>query len=349
MSSTARDTPILTLMTTLTVTDEVRARLDAVAPGIELHEVPYFEDHGLRNARAAGRVTDADRATAPHLSDSDWAVLERTTAAVLLDVPDGMLERATHLRWIQTMSAGTDHLDVTSMTAHGIVLTNGAGIAAGAIAEFALGRLIQVWKNFRVLDANQAQRHWELVFGEQLGGRTIGIVGLGAIGRAVARRARAFDMRVLANRRSAAPGDRDPDVDDLFTMTDVDRMIAQCDAVVIAATPTSDNVRLFDRDRIATMKKGAVLCNVARGVLVDEDALLDALRSGHLGAAILDTTTEEPTPADHPLWTAPNCYLSPHISATGVDYPAALLDLVARNLSHLVHGEPLDNVVSPGP
>jgi phosphoglycerate dehydrogenase-like enzyme len=245
------------------------------------------------------------------------------------------------------MSAGSDHLDVAGMAERGIVLTNGAGIAAGTIADFTMGRLLQVWKNFRTLDANQSRGHWELVFGRQLRGLTLGIVGLGAIGRETARRARAFGMRVIANRRSAAPGDTDPDVDALFTADDLDRMIAECDAVVVAAAATNDTIGLFDRDRFARMKPGAVFCNVARGSLVDEDALLDALGSGHLSAAILDATAVEPTPPDHPLWTAPNCYLSPHISAGGVDYAAGLLDLVERNLGHLLRGEPLDNVVTP--
>jgi phosphoglycerate dehydrogenase-like enzyme len=153
-------------------------------------------------------------------------------------------------------------------------------------------------------------------------------------------------MRVVANRRRAAPGDTDPDVDELFTADDLDRMIAECDAVVLAAAATPDTIGLFDRDRLGVMKEGAVFCNMARGSLVDEDALLDALRSGHLSAAILDTTAVEPTPPDHPLWTAPHCYLSPHISAGGVDYAGALLELVERNLRHLVDGEPLENVVT---
>ena len=257
--------PVLTMMTGIPLTDDVRARLDAVAPGIELHAVTYREEHALRSARSSGRVTDADLATAPTLSEEDWAVLARTTAAVVLDVPDGLLERAPALEWIQAMSAGTEHLDVEAMTARGVALTNGAGISAGPIAEFVLGRLLQVWKEFRVLDEQQAQSRWELVFGRQVRGLTLGIVGLGAIGRATARRARAFEMRVLANRRRAVTGETDPDVDELFTADDLDRMLAECDAVVIAAAATPDTVGLFDRDRIATMKPGAVLCNVGAG------------------------------------------------------------------------------------
>jgi phosphoglycerate dehydrogenase-like enzyme len=342
------DAPVVTLMTTLSLTDEVRARLDEAAPGVELHEVGYREDHGLRNARALGTVTDADRATAQQLSDEEWAILERSTAVVVLDVPDGLLERVMGLRWVQTMSAGTDHLDVEGMAERGIVLTTGAGIAAVPIAEFALGRILQFTKRFRELDERQARGVWEPVFGRRLAGQTLGIVGLGAIGRAVARRARAFEMRVLANRRRAAPGDVDPDVDELFTVDGLDDMLARCDVVVIAAAATEETTRLFDARRLAAMKPGAVLCNVARGAIVDEPALVDALRSGHLAAALLDTTAEEPTPPDSPLWSAPNCYLSPHTATGGTPYADNLLDLVARNLAHFVRGEPLENVVGRG-
>src|SRR5439155_13146647 len=121
------------------------------------------------------------------------------------------------VRWVQTLSAGTDHLDVTALAARGVAVTSGAGIAAAPIADFVFGRLIQVWRDFRTIDQHQQDRRWELVIGRRLSGRTLGIVGLGAIGRAVARRARAFDMHVVANRRRAAPRDTDPDVDERFT------------------------------------------------------------------------------------------------------------------------------------
>jgi len=340
--------PVLVLMTRLTpLTEGLRARPDAVAPGIDLHWVPYQEEYGLRRARAAGRVSDTDRATAPRLTDEDWAPLERATAVVLLDMPDALLERTPRLRWVQSMAAGTEHLDARAMAARGITLTSGAGIAAVPIAEFVLGRLLQVWKGFRTIDANQARSRWKLVMGRRLSGLTLGIVGLGAIGRATARRARAFEMHVIANRRSAQPGDSDPDVDELFTAEALDDMLPRCDAVVIAAAATPETVGLFDRGRIARMKPDAVLCNVARGSIVDENALEEALRSGRLAAAVLDTTADEPTHPEHPLWTAPNCYLSPHTAAAADGFAEALMDLVVRNLDRFVRNEALENVVVP--
>jgi phosphoglycerate dehydrogenase-like enzyme len=338
--------PVLTFLWPVTLTDGVRERLAAAAPGVETQVVPYREDMALRNARSRGTVTVEQLAAAPKLSDADWEVLARSTAALVLDLPDTMLERARALQWVQAIAAGTDHLDADGLAERGVVLTSGAGIAAVPIAEFVIGRLLQVWKHFRDLEQHQSERHWEPVRGHRVAGRTLGIVGLGAIGRATARRARAFDMRVLANRRRASPGDTDPDVDQLFTTDQLDEMIGGCDAVVIAAPAGADTERLFDRRRISAMKPGAVLCNVARGSLVDEDALVDALATGHLAAAVLDVTAQEPTPADSPLWSAPNCYLSPHSSAAADHFEDAVVDLLVRNLGRFVRGEPLENVVN---
>jgi phosphoglycerate dehydrogenase-like enzyme len=337
--------PVVTFLYPVALTDRVRERLSAAAPGVQAHVVPYVEDMALRNARSRGTVTPEQLASAPGLSDSDWTLIERTTVAVVLDLPATMLERAGSMQWIQAIAAGTEHLDADALAQRGVILTSGAGIAAVPIAEFVIGRLLQVWKHFRVLEQRQSERHWEPVFGRRVAGRTLGIVGLGAIGRATARRARAFDMQVLANRRQASPGDTDPDVDRLFTTGQLDEMIGCCDAVVIAAPAGPDTERLFDRERISAMKPGAVLCNVARGSLVDEEALLEALSSGHLSAAILDVTAQEPTPADSPLWSAPNCYLSPHSAAAADHYEDAVLDLFVRNLGRFVRDEALENLV----
>jgi phosphoglycerate dehydrogenase-like enzyme len=338
--------PVLTFLYPVALTDGVRERLSAAAPGVELHVVPYREDMALRNARSRGSVTAQQLASAPGLSDSDWAVLERTTVALVLDIPDTMLDRAGSLQWVQAIAAGIEHLDAHDLAERGVILTNGAGIAAVPIAEFVMGRLLQVWKHSRVLEQRQSEHRWEPVFGHLVAGRTLGIVGLGAIGRATARRARAFDMQVLANRRRASPGDTDPDVDRLFSTGQLDEMTGSCDAVVIAAPAGPETERLFDKERIGAMKPGAILCNVARGSLVDEQALLEALTSGHLSAAILDVTAQEPTPADSPLWSAPNCYLSPHSAAAADHFEDSVVDLLVRNLARFVRGEPLENVVN---
>jgi phosphoglycerate dehydrogenase-like enzyme len=178
-------------------------------------------------------------------------------------------------------------------------------------------------------------------------GRTMAVVSLGAIGRATARRARAFGMEVLATRRSAAPGETDPDADELWPLGELDAVLARADVVVVAAPATPETADLFDAGRFAAMRPGATFVNVSRGSLVDEAALLDALTSGHLGAAVIDVVKDEPAPPDHPFWDAPRMYLSPHCSASFDRYTDRLFALFEDNLRRLAEGRPLRNAVDP--
>ena len=316
-------------------------------PGVRFDNIAYFEPHGLRDAKAKGRVTDELLATAPPLTEAERETIVAADVLMALDLPLGIREWATRLRWVQAIGAGIGQLEPAKLKAKGIALTNAAGVASAPIAEFAIGRLLEVWKDIRVLERQQKEHHWQMHQGLLVKGKTIGIVGLGAIGRDVARRAKAFEMTVLANRRSAQPGGTDPDADELFGLDGLDEMLARCDAVVLSAPQTPETIDLFDADRLARLKPGAVLVNVGRGSILDEDALVAALESGHLGAAVLDVTREEPLPADSPLWDAPNMYLSPHCSTAREGYNEALLELFCDNLERFLADEPLRNVVDP--
>ena len=315
--------------------------------GVRFHNIGYFEPHGLRDAKAKGRVTDELLATAPPLSESEREVIATADVLMTLDLPPGIREWAPRLRWVQAIGAGIGQLEPAKLKAKGIVLTNAAGVASTPIAEFAIGRLLEVWKDIRVLERQQKDHHWKMHQGLLVKGRTVGIVGLGAIGRDVARRAKAFEMTVLANRRSAQPGDTDPDADELFGPDGLDEMLARSDAVVLCAPHSPETIDLFDAERLGRLNPGVVLVNVGRGSMVDEAALVDALESGHLGAAVLDVTREEPLPADSPLWDAPNIYLSPHCSTAREGYNEALLELFCDNLERFLSEEPLRNVVDP--
>jgi phosphoglycerate dehydrogenase-like enzyme len=282
------------------------------------------------------------------LCDADWDRLARADALVALDLPEGLLSRCPSLRWVQAIGAGTDHLPVQEMASRGIVVTNASGVAASSIAEFIVGRLLQKYKGFRVLDSFQDEERWEALHGARMAGRTLGIVGLGAIGRATAGLARAFGMRVLATRKQARPGDVDPDVDCLFPADDLALMLCECDVVVVSAPATAATDCLIGRSELGALKRGAILCNVARGSLVDEEAVVSALHSGQLSAAILDVVQTEPLPASSPLWAAPNCYLSAHTATSHDGYAEGLLELLIRNLRRFVVDEKLENVVSYG-
>ena len=309
-------------------------------PGVQFHNIGYFEPHGLRDAKAKGRVTEELLATAPALSEGERATIAEADVLMALDLPHGIWDWNSRLRWVQAIGAGIGQLEPAKFKATGVVLTNAAGVASTPIAEFAIGRLLEVWKDIRVLERQQKDRNWKMHQGLLMKGKTVGIVGLGAIGRDVARRAKAFEMTVLANRRSAQPGDTDPDVDELFGPDGLDEMLARCDAVVLSAPHTPETIDLFDAERLERLKPGVVLVNVGRGTIIDEAALVAALESGQVGAAVLDVTREEPLPADSPLWDAPNMYLSPHCSTAREGYNEALMDLFCDNLERFLADVP---------
>ena len=317
-------------------------RLRAVAPDVDLVACEYLEDHGRRTARGTADGAALVAHPPPELTAEQMDAFAQADVIMALDLPVDVRKVAPNLQWVQAIGAGVDHLRDT-LRGEPIVLTNGAGIAAVPIAEFVIGRLLGVWKRFAELDEQQRTRAWAPAYGRELDGCTIGLVGLGAIGEAVGVRARALGMRVLAVRRNAGtPSDAADEVVGTDRLHDV---IARSDAVVLSAPSTPETRDLFDRATFAAMKPGAVFCNVARGALVDEDALVDALQSGRLGAAIIDVTKQEPLAADSPLWDAPNLFLSPHSAASPEKYVERLFALFEDNLGRFLRGEALRNVV----
>jgi phosphoglycerate dehydrogenase-like enzyme len=181
-----------------------------------------------------------------------------------------------------------------------------------------------------------------------LAGSTLGIIGLGAIGSALAERAAALGMRVVASRRSWQPGLAAPHVDTLYGPGGLPELLGESDVVVLCAPSTPETRGMIDADALAAMKPGALFVNVGRGTMVDEPALVDALERGHLAAAVLDVTSEEPLPSEHPLWNAPNVYISAHCSATSDGYVERVLAVFLDNLARYLAGEPLRNVVDAG-
>jgi phosphoglycerate dehydrogenase-like enzyme len=318
--------------------------LRAVSADFEVVVAPYVEDHGVRAARCQGSLEEL-RARAPALTDEQRDAFGRAEVLLALDLPVGLGAFAPDLRWVQAIGAGTEHFHGAQLGPD-VVITNAAGVAAVPIAEFVVGQLLAIWKRFDEL-ADQQRRHvWKPAYGRQVSGLTLGLVGLGAIGTAVAERARALGMRVLAARRRPGAEDRPPVVDEVVGPERLHEVLSRVDAVVVCAPATPDTHDLFDAAAFAAMRPGAVFCNVARGSLVDEAALLDSLRSGHLGAAVLDVTQQEPLPADSPLWDTPNLRLSPHSSASLDHYVESVFELFADNLDRYVRGDPLRNVVT---
>jgi phosphoglycerate dehydrogenase-like enzyme len=318
--------------------------LMAIDPRIEVLEVRYLDPPELRTRRGADPTEDL-RHLAPELNDDQRQALARAEVVVAMDLPFDVDRLAPGLRWVQGMGAGVSQLASAGLADAGIRLTTAAGVNAVSISEFVIARLLQMWKRLPEIDAEAARHRWQPTYGREIAGLTLGVAGLGAIGREVARRGRALGLSVLAQRRSARPGDSDPDVDELFGLGGLPELLRRSDAVVAAMPETADTVDLFDAKMFAEMRPGALFVNVGRGSAVVEPALIEALQSGHLGGAAIDVARAEPLPADSPLWQAPNLLISPHSATAPQRFWSNLHELFRDNLERYLRGEPLRNEV----
>jgi phosphoglycerate dehydrogenase-like enzyme len=255
---------------------------------------------------------------------------------------------ATRLRWVQSPAVGVGSLMFPDLLASEVVLTSARGIRARSIAEHVLGVTIALARRLPATLRAQTAHRWaqdELeTQARTLQGQRMGIIGLGAIGLEVAKIAAPFGFRVSAIRRRAGEPVPD-DVEEVWTPDRLPDLLAQSDVVVLAAPHTPETKRLIGRAQIDRMKPGALLVNVARGKLVDDEALIDALRDGRLGGAALDVFSQEPLEPSSPYWDLPNVIVTPHTSGAMQDYWTPLVALFADNLRRFEKGEPLRNVV----
>lgn len=340
-------------MTTIAVTlpfppdETVEARLREIDPSARVVFTHYQESMEVRaeKGKTGGRL-ELDLAL-PELDDDTRAMWAEAEVFVTIDTPDDHAELLPNLKWMQAASAGLDHTDANGLVERGVTVTSGAGLAANSIAEFTFARFLQVWKKLRAFDEQQRAHQWVQQYGSELTGRTLLIVGHGAIGRAVARKAKAFDMHVIAVRRSAQPGDVEEYVDELLPASDLVELVPRADAILSCLPASEATVDLYDAAMFAAMKPGVLFQNVGRGPHVVEEDLIAALESGHVGAALLDVTRLEPVPEDSPLWDAPNMYVSPHSAVSVERYPENTWNLLVENFRRWRANEPLINHFRP--
>lgn len=319
------------------------SELEAVG-AVEVVTIPYEEEHERRSARGADPTKDwvADQ---PEIDPATAAAFREVHVALVLDAPANICDLAPDLRWLQAFGAGSDHLASCNLAANGVGLTNSAGSNAIGIAEFALGRVIEQAKRFPLIRDRQAAKDWQPTYGRELAGTTVGLIGFGNICSAIAGRARAFGMRVEACRSSAKPGDTHELLDTVWPADQLHEMLGKCDTVIAAVPHSPATEHLMNADAFAAMKPGSFFVNVGRGSLVDEDALVAALESGHLVGAALDVASSEPLADDSPMWTAPNLALSFHNAAVPAAMFGNLHQIFADNVGRYLGGEPLRNVV----
>ncbi len=317
----------------LATLDGIEARVLPIDPGadwaIEAAGHPYPEPPPWATSVAAERE----------------AVLAKMHILTTLHTPDRLAERAPNLRWIQGAGAGVEQFSTAGVVQDRVVLTNCSGVSAGSMSEWVIGRLLQVWKRFREADEFQVAHRFERSYGRTFSGSTIGIVGLGGIGKAVASRARALGCRTLGLKRSARPGDVSDDVDELFSTDRLYELLAQSDAVIVSAPATAETHHLIDAAALAAIPRHAVLVNVARGTLVDEAELARVMLEDPLAAAVLDVFDPEPLDPASPLWDIPNVYVSAHSSVSVDRYMDDVFDLFFDNLERFLRGDELRNVI----
>ncbi len=255
-----------------------------------------------------------------------------------------LLPQMPHLRWIHTMGAGVDGDLTPEVVQSDVLLSRTRGLHCIPVSEWVLMQILAVSKRLPELVLAQERHEWKKVeVPVSLVGRTIGIVGYGEIGHCVNARARGFGFRVIGTRRHPRPT---PELDAVYPADQLDRLLAEADYVVVLTPLTAETRGLIGAAQLRQMKPTAWLINVARGEVVDEAALIEALRGGRIAGAALDVFAQEPLPPDSPLWSLPNVLITPH--SGGVSFPRFHQEIMAQfvdNLGRYVRGEPLANLV----
>ena len=257
--------------------------------------------------------------------------------------PRAPLMECESVEWLHILGAGYGHL--APWDPQRIAVTNAATVQADTMAQYALGGLFALNFEFFEFQRERTERRWNTHRVTSAMGQTMVVVGLGPIGRTLARRARDMGLEVVGVRRRAEPVDG---IERVFAIEDLHEALSIADVVAIVV-PLNDATRnLIDADAFAAMKPGAVFINVARGAVVCEPALIDALRSGHLRGAVLDVFAKEPLPEDSPIWTVDNLVFTPHISSVFEGWERQAVALFCDNLERRLAGEPMTSVITPG-
>jgi phosphoglycerate dehydrogenase-like enzyme len=282
--------------------------------------------------------------------EADGEYAETADVAFALGLSKDAIARAPRLRWVHCSGHAVGHFPLAELAARGILVTNSRGVQAIPIAEHVMACLLALARRLPQTMRDQQQSLWrpnELLGDASpwlLAGRTLGVIGTGTIGQAIAIRAKAFGMHVIGMRRH--PAREAPEAfDEVLGPADRNELLARADVLVVAAPLTQATTLLVDAEAIAALKPGAIVINIARGQLIDEMALADSLAAGRLGGAALDVFTTEPLPAQSPFWSLPNVIVTPHDSGFRAGHFDAVIDLFSDNLRRFERGAELLNLV----
>lgn len=297
---------------------QMKARFDARNTGINSFQVRSYDEF-------VQRVGEADVVSVSGMWKND------------------IIPHATRLQFIQSISSGMDQYSREQLGAKGIRLASAAGVNARAVAEHALALVLAVYRRLPEARDNQHKKVWRGMLGDltqredELGGKTLLIVGMGRIGSHLVKLAKAFDMKVIGVRRDPKAGTNG--ADEIYGMEDVVNLVPQADIVALTCALTPETTGLMSAAAFAAMKPSSVFVNVARGKVADEAALIKTMEGNKIWAAALDVTAEEPLPAASPLWTLPNVFITPHTAGETRAYEDNVIDILIENLDRLWRGE----------
>ncbi len=296
---------------------------------------------------APGRIAAVQKDIRVLLVERDGASAGATSPRVLLrgnlsrDALRRLLSDYPSIEWLHLFSAGVENI-LPELGGYDGTVTNSAGLHGDPIAEWVVMMMLAHVKKLPLLLDHHRAGEWREETGEELGGKTLGIVGAGGIGGSIARRARALDMRVAGLRASGAPAEH---FDAMYRPEQLHTLLGECDFVVLATPLTPETEGMIGEQELEAMRETGVLLNIARGKVVKTDTLVRALTEARIGGAYLDVTDPEPLPPEHPLWTAPNTLITAHTSAHSPRSSTRVLDFFCENLRRWCNGESLLNVV----
>jgi phosphoglycerate dehydrogenase-like enzyme len=273
------------------------------------------------------------------------ALLPQAKVAFGLKFPDAMIARAPNLKWIQVFLAGIDGFKAKGLLPDHIVFTKTAGIQSAAMAESIMTRMLMFAKQMPTYFRQKLTKTWERAESITLSGKTLGILGLGSVGKELARLAKAFGMNVIANRRSATKVGQAQNVDTLLPSSQLHQLLKESDFVALTLPLTPDTELMIGAKEFEVMKNNAYIINISRGQIIDEGALIEALESKQIAGAGLDVFEVEPLPQNSKLWDMANVIISSHVAASMDGYPELATGLFCENLKRYIAGKKLLNMV----
>lgn len=264
-------------------------------------------------------------------------------ALLAFHFPVEVFEKAKKLRWFQCTGAGVDSMFPIRDRAGHLTVTNARGIGGDLIADYVMAGVAMLHWDFRGFWREQEERKWNPRNVSPLSDKTLGVIGLGSIGATIARRAKSAGMTVFGSKRNqSVPVEG---VDRLFAPNALHELLPLCDFVVLAVPATAETIGLVGAAEFACMRREAFLINIARGNVIAEAELIDALRSRAIAGAMLDVFECEPLPKDSPLWDMPNVIATPHVAGNATSYVERVFPIFAENIERFLVGQPLRNVV----